>query len=98
MDYADVTVRTWHGEGPVPGLRVEGMQSRQMFPVPFITARTVPHAFATLPARPQATTEPVPTTQEENTMEVNGDIEGGDMKPEETLPPPTTKKHLNTMA
>ena len=80
-------------EGPVPGLRIEGMQSRQMFPVPFIMARTVPHAFATLPARLQVTMEPAPTMQEENTMEVDGDVEGRDAKPEETLPPPPPPKN-----
>ena len=80
-------------EGPVPGLRIEGMQSGRMFPVPFITARTVPHAFATLPARLQVTMEPTPTMQEENTMEVDGDVEGGDAKPEETLPPPPPPKN-----
>ena len=91
MDYTDITVQTQHVEGPVPGLRIEGMQSRQMFPVPFITAQTVPHAFATLPVRPQVMTEPAPMMQEENTMEVDGDVEGGD--PEETLPPPPPPKN-----
>ena len=92
-DYADVTVWTRHVECPVPGLRIEGMQSGRMFLAPFITAQTVPHAFATPPVRTQATTEPTPTTWEENTMEVDGDVEGRDVKPEETLPPPPPPKN-----
>ena len=37
-------------------------------------------------------TEPTPTMQEENTMEVNGDVKGRDAKLEETLPPPHHQK------
>ena len=95
-DYTNVTVRTQHAEGPVPGLRIEGMQSGRMFLVPFIMAQTVPHAFATPLARLQAMMEPVPTMREENTMEVDRDVEGRDAKPEETLPPPPPPKNTWT--
>ena len=91
-DYADVTVRTRHAEGPVPGLRIEGMERGRMFPAPFISARAVPNAFARPPARLPAAPEPTPTTQEENVMEVNENVEGGDTNPEETLPPPPPPK------
>ena len=37
-DYADVTVRTRHVEGPVRGLRIEGMERGRMFPAPYISA------------------------------------------------------------
>ena len=38
-------------------------------------------------------TEPTPTMQEENTMEVDKDVEGGDTKPEEALPPTPPPKN-----
>ena len=69
------------------------MQSRCVFLAPFIMARAVPHAFARLQVRLQAVTEPMPTMWEENSMEVNKDIKGGDMKMEEALPPTPPPKN-----
>ena len=56
-------------------------------------ARTVPHAFARPLVRLPAMTEPAPTTREGSTMEVDGDVEGRDVNPEETLPPPPPPKN-----
>ena len=91
-DYANITVWAQHVEGPVPGLRIEGMERGHMFPAPFISARAVPNAFARPPVRSPAALEPTPTTQEENIMEVDENVEGGDTNPEETLPPPPPPK------
>ena len=54
-----------------------------MFPAPFISAQAVPNTFARSMVRPQAATEPMPTTQEENVMDVDKNAEGGDANPEE---------------
>jgi hypothetical protein len=89
-DYADVTVRTRHAEGPVPGLRIE-IEPGQMFPAPFISARAVPHAFARTLARLPATSETAPT-QEANSMEIDEDVEGGDENMAEESPPPPPPK------